>query len=119
MVARGKQKRADYVLYIKPNIPIAVIEAKDNSHSVGDGMQQALSYADKLRIPFAFSTNGDRFLFHDKTGQSASMETEIGLAEFPSPDELRGGSVCLNRFRAFCKWFSASARPLPLRASAG
>ncbi|MCR9140135.1 MAG: DEAD/DEAH box helicase family protein [Alphaproteobacteria bacterium] len=89
MVARGKQKRADYVLYIKPNIPIAVIEAKDNKHAVGDGMQQALSYAEMLRVPFAFSTNGDRFLFHDKTGQSASMETEIGLDEFPSPDELQ------------------------------
>jgi len=89
MVARGKQKRADYVLYIKPNIPIAIIEAKDNKHSVGDGMQQALSYAEMLRVPFAFSTNGDRFLFHDKTGQSASMETEIGLDEFPSPDELQ------------------------------
>ncbi|WP_288942910.1 EcoAI/FtnUII family type I restriction enzme subunit R [uncultured Roseovarius sp.] len=89
MVARGKQKRADYVLYIKPNIPIAVIEAKDNKHAVGDGMQQALSYAEMLRVPFAFSTNGDRFLFHDKTGQSASMETEIGLDEFPSPGELQ------------------------------
>ncbi|MFO7757866.1 MAG: type I restriction enzyme HsdR N-terminal domain-containing protein [Roseovarius sp.] len=89
MVARGKQKRADYVLYIKPNIPVAVVEAKDNKHSVGDGMQQALSYAEMLRVPFAFSTNGDHFLFHDKTGQSASMETEIGLAEFPSPDELQ------------------------------
>src|SRR6056297_295242 len=88
MVARGKQKRADYVLYIKPNIPIAVIEAKDNKHSVGDGMQQALSYAEMLRVPFAFSTNGDRFLFHDKTGQSASMETEIDLGAFPSPEEL-------------------------------
>jgi type I restriction enzyme R subunit len=89
MVARGKQKRADYVLYIKPNIPIAIIEAKDNKHAVGEGMQQALSYAEMLRVPFAFSTNGDRFLFHDKTGQSASMETEIGLDEFPSPDELQ------------------------------
>ena len=89
MVARGKQKRADYVLYMKPNIPIAIIEAKDNTHSVGDGMQQALSYAEMLRVPFAFSTNGDRFLFHDKTGLSASMETEIELDEFPSPDELQ------------------------------
>ena len=89
MVARGKQKRADYVLYVKPNIPIAVIEAKDNKHSVGDGMQQALSYAEMLRVPFAFSTNGDRFLFHDKTGQSAFIETEIELGEFPSPYELQ------------------------------
>lgn len=88
MVSRGKQKRADYVLYIKPNIPIAVVEAKDNKHSVGDGMQQALSYAEMLRVPFAFSTNGDGFLFHDKTGQSSLIETELGLTEFPSPDDL-------------------------------
>ncbi len=88
MVARGKQKRADYVLYIKPNIPIAVIEAKDNGHAIGDGMQQALTYSEMLQIPFAFSTNGDKFLFHDKTGQSVSMETEIALDAFPSPDDL-------------------------------
>lgn len=59
LVARGKAKRADYILYYKPNIPVAVIEAKDNSHSVGDGMQQALDYAETLHIPFAFSSNGD------------------------------------------------------------
>lgn len=66
LVARGKAKRADYVLYYKPNIPIAVIEAKDNSHSVGDGMQQALGYAETLHIPFAFSSNGEGFVFHDR-----------------------------------------------------
>ncbi|MEB3121089.1 MAG: type I restriction endonuclease [Snowella sp.] len=57
---RAKNKRADYVLFYKPNIPIAVIEAKDNNHSVGDGMQQALVYADMLQVPFVFSSNGDR-----------------------------------------------------------
>ncbi|KUJ77865.1 restriction endonuclease [Ruegeria marisrubri] len=88
LVARGKQKRADYVLYLKPNIPIAVIEAKDNKHAIGDGMQQALTYAKMLRVPFAFSSNGDGFVFHDKTGFSAAMETQIGLNEFPSPESL-------------------------------
>ena len=67
LVSRGKGKRADYVLYYKPNLPIALIEAKDNNHAVGDGMQQALDYADTLNIPFVFSSNGDGFLFHDRT----------------------------------------------------
>ena len=58
---RGEQKRADYILYHKKNIPIAVIEAKDNKHSVGDGMQQALNYAEALGAPFVFSSNGDAF----------------------------------------------------------
>src|SRR6267154_681693 len=68
LVSRGKAKRADYILYYKPNIPIAIIEAKDNSHSAGDGIQQALEYATTLDIPFVFSSNGDGFLFHDRTG---------------------------------------------------
>ena len=68
LVTRGKAKRADYILYYKPNIPIALIEAKDNNHSVGDGMQQALDYAVTLDIPFVFSSNGDGFVFHDRTG---------------------------------------------------
>src|SRR4051794_17887008 len=59
LVSRGQAKRADYILYYKPNIPLAVIEAKDNSCSVGDGMQQALDYAATLNIPFVFSSNGD------------------------------------------------------------
>ena len=66
ITARGTRKRADYILYYKPNIPIAVIEAKDNNHTVGDGMQQALGYADMLQVPFVFSSNGDGFLFHNK-----------------------------------------------------
>lgn len=88
LVARGQKKRADYVLYLKPNIPIAVIEAKDNRHSIGDGMQQALSYAEMLRVPFAFSSNGDGFVFHDRTGQSPEVERNLSLDEFPSPAEL-------------------------------
>ena len=88
LVTRGKTKRADYILYYKPNIPIAIIEAKDNNHSVGDGMQQALDYADTLGIPFVFSSNGDGFLFHDRTGQSPSPEVNLGLDAFPPPDEL-------------------------------
>jgi len=88
MVARGKKKRADYVLYLKPNVPIAVIEAKDAKHSISDGMQQALTYAEMLRVPFAFSSNGDGFVFHDRTGQSPSIETQIRLDDFPSPETL-------------------------------
>ena len=88
LVTRGKAKRADYVLYYKPNIPIALIEAKDNSHSVGDGMQQALEYAASLNIPFVFSSNGDGFLFHDRTGLSPEKETNLGLEAFPAPEDL-------------------------------
>lgn len=88
MVARGKQKRADYLLFYKPNLPIAVIEAKDNNHSLGAGMQQGLAYSVALDVPFVFSSNGDAFLFHDKTGMSNPVEKEISLNEFPSPDEL-------------------------------
>ena len=88
LVARGKRKRADYILYVKPNIPIAVIEAKDNNHGVGDGMQQALDYAETLRIPFAFSSNGDGFVLHDRTGGSNPRETDLPLDAFPSPTDL-------------------------------
>ena len=85
---RGEQKRADYILYFKANIPIAVIEAKDNKHSVGSGMQQALNYAETLDIPFVFSSNGNGFLCHDRTGLAAQTEQELSLANFPSPTEL-------------------------------
>ena len=88
LVSRGKRKRADYILDFKPNIPIAVIEAKDNTHSVGDGMQQALGYAETLNIPFAFSSNGDGFVFHDRTGASTPRETNLALDAFPSPADL-------------------------------
>ncbi|MBS0645692.1 MAG: DEAD/DEAH box helicase family protein [Verrucomicrobia bacterium] len=88
LTARGKASKADYILYYKPNIPIAIIEAKDNNHTVGQGMQQALDYATKLDIPCVFSSNGDGFLFHDKTATGGKVETEIGLSSFPSPDRL-------------------------------
>lgn len=95
LVTRGKAKRADYVLYHQPNLPIALIEAKDNAHGVGDGMQQALDYAATLDIPFVFSSNGDGFLFHDSTGHADEIETELALDAFPSPAELWA------RFRAW------------------
>jgi len=85
---RAKHKRADYVLFYKPNIPIAVIEAKDNSHTVGDGMQQALGYGELLQVPFVFSSNGDGFLFHNKIAPDGILERELGLHEFPSAETL-------------------------------
>lgn len=92
---RGEQKRADYILYYKPNIPIAVIEAKDNKHSVGAGMQQALNYAEILGIPFVLSSNGDGFLLHDRTGMAEKTEQELALDAFPSPTNL---------WRRYCQW---------------
>ena len=86
--ARGAKERVDHILYYKPNIPLAIIEAKDNKHSVGAGMQQALGYATPLDVPFVFSSNGDAFLFHDKTVKSGPIETEIPLDAFPSPEQL-------------------------------
>ncbi len=88
LVTRGKAKRADYILYYKPNLPIALIEAKDNNHSVGDGMQQALEYAETLNIPYVFSSNGDGFVFHDRTGASPEKESNVSLDLFPSPTAL-------------------------------
>ena len=88
LVTRGQAKRADYILYYKPNIPIAIVEAKDNSHGVGDGIQQALGYAESLNIPFVFSSNGDGFVFHDRTGESTPREANLALDSFPSPGEL-------------------------------
>jgi type I restriction enzyme R subunit len=88
MTARGTRKRADYILYYKPNIPIAIIEAKDNNHSIRSGIQQGLDYAKILDIPCVFSSNGDGFLFHDRTATDGDIETEIGLDDFPSPEQL-------------------------------
>jgi type I restriction enzyme R subunit len=88
MVMRGKSKFADYVLYYKPNIPIAIVEAKENTHSVGDGMQQALDYAEILNIPFVFSSNGDGFVFHDRTATLPEVESTLPLQSFPSPARL-------------------------------
>jgi type I restriction enzyme R subunit len=85
---RARHKRADYVLFYKPNIPIAIIEAKDNNHSIGDGMQQALGYADMLRVPFVFSSNGDGFLFHNRIAPDGIIERELGLHEFPAAETL-------------------------------
>ena len=94
-VRRAKGKRADYVLYFKPNIPIALIEAKDNTHAVGDGMQQALSYAEILKIPFVFSSNGDGFVFHDRTGLGVEKEATLNNDSFPSPSTL---------WARYCSW---------------
>ncbi len=92
---RGRRKFADYVLYYKPNIPVAVVEAKDNTYDVGYGMQQALEYATMLDVPFVFSSNGDGFLMHDRTYASAKTERELRLDEFPSPDLL---------WHRYCAW---------------
>lgn len=85
VTTRGKKKRADYILFYKPNMPLAIIEAKDNRHSVGAGMQQGLEYGEILDIPFVYSSNGDGFIEHDRfTGK----ERELSLDEFPTKDEL-------------------------------
>ncbi|MGY6742509.1 MAG: EcoAI/FtnUII family type I restriction enzme subunit R [Cecembia sp.] len=91
MTARGKRKFADYILYyqsLKKNIPIAIIEAKDNSHTIRSGIQQALGYANTLDIPFVFSSNGEGFFFHDKTSTDGKIEWALSLNDFPSPAEL-------------------------------
>lgn len=85
---RRKRKRADYILFHKPNLPLAIVEAKDGEHSVGSGMQQGLDYAEALDIPFVFSSNGKGFLFHDRTGITQPMEQELTLNQFPSPQKL-------------------------------
>jgi len=90
LVARGKAKRADYVLYLKPNLSLTVIEAKEPNHRVGDGMQQALEYAEMLGVPFAFSSNGAGFLFGDRTGQASKVEAELKLDQFPKGAAYRG-----------------------------
>jgi type I restriction enzyme R subunit len=98
-------RRADYVLYFKPNQPLAVVEAKDNKHTVRDGIQQALDYADMLDVPFAFSSNGDGFVFHDKTLADGVLEREISLAEFPSPEVL---------WQRYLNWKGISDDKVPL-----
>lgn len=86
--AKGGPKRADYVLYASANVPLAVIEAKQNKYSVGHGMQQALVYAEMLDAPFAISSNGDGFLLHDRTGLTQPTERKLALDQFPNWDEL-------------------------------
>ena len=88
LTARGESKRADYILYHSSGTALALIEAKDNTHTVGAGMQQALGYAETLQIPFVFSTNGDAFLFHDRTLTEGAVERETPLEAFPSPQAL-------------------------------
>jgi type I restriction enzyme R subunit len=94
LVARGRPRRADYVLLVG-QVALAVIEAKDNSHAVGDGMQQALAYADALQTPFVFASNGDGFVLHDRTGLREQRESQLSLDAFPSPEEL---------WRRYCQW---------------
>ncbi|MBC2768924.1 EcoAI/FtnUII family type I restriction enzme subunit R [Pusillimonas minor] len=86
--AKGGPKRADFVLYGRPNVPIAVVEAKQAKFSVGHGMQQALAYAEMLDAPFAISSNGDGFLLHDRTGLTQPIERELSLTQFPSLHDL-------------------------------
>lgn len=94
--ARADGGFADYALFLKPNIPLAIVEAKDNSHPVGGGMQQALTYAEMFDVPFVFSSNGDAFVFHDKTARPGEVvERDLALHEFPAPDEL---------WRRYCQW---------------
>ncbi len=95
MCKRGRQKRADCILYYKHNIPIALIEAKDDTHAVGSGMQQALQYAEMTDIPFAYSTNGSGFLEHDRTGLGRTVEKELAMDAFPSPGNL---------WERYCAW---------------
>lgn len=94
IAARQTVKSADIVLYHKPSMPLAVIEAKANKHDIGKGMQQALNYASLLEVPFVFASNGDGFIFHDKTNP-AQLETEIRLEDFPTPQQL---------WQKFCAW---------------
>ncbi|MGN6164321.1 MAG: EcoAI/FtnUII family type I restriction enzme subunit R [Flavisolibacter sp.] len=87
LTARGERKRADYILYYNSN-PVAIIEAKDNNHGIGAGLQQGLAYAHTLDIPCVFSSNGDGFIFHDRTATGEAIEQELALDNFPSPQQL-------------------------------
>lgn len=100
---RKTVKSADIVLYHKPNMPLAVIEAKANKHETGKGMQQGLDYARLLDVPFIFASNGDGFVFHDKTNPQM-LETEIKLEEFPTPDQL---------WQKYCQWKGYTEAQLP------
>lgn len=102
--ARKKVKSADIVLYHKPGLPLAVVEAKANQHEIGKGMQQALDYARLLDVPFAFASNGDGFIFHDKTNP-ATLETKIRLEDFPSPEQL---------WQKLCIWKGYTEQQLPI-----
>ena len=109
VVVRGKQAqrdqstvlRADYALFFKANIPLAVVEAKDNQHAVGAGMAQAIQYAELLGVPFSFASNGDGFVFRDATLADGVLERNLTLDEFPAPGEL------WNRYCAWKGWSDA------------
>jgi type I restriction enzyme R subunit len=105
LATRAKGKFADYILYYKPNIQLAVLEAKDNTQSVGAGMQQALVYAEMLGVPFVFSSNGDGFVFHDRTGNANVIEQSLSMDEFPSPEEL---------WRRYCDWKGITPEQVPV-----
>lgn len=106
MGMRQTVKSADIVLYYKMGMPLAVIEAKANKHDLGKGMQQGLDYAGLLDVPFAFSTNGDAFIFHDKTvAEGEPIESEITLDEFPSPSQL---------WQKFAAWRGYTSAQIPL-----
>lgn len=102
--ARKKVKSADIVLYHKPSMPLAVVEAKANKYEVGKGMQQGLDYASLLEVPFIFASNGDGFIFHDKTN-STQLETEIRLEDFPTPEQL---------WDKYCVWKGYKKEHLPI-----
>ena len=104
MAARKKVKSADIVLYHKMGLPLAVIEAKANKHEIGKGMQQGLDYARLLDVPFVFASNGDGFVFHDKTNP-AQLESEIALEDFPSPGQL---------WDKLCTWKGYTQAQLPV-----
>lgn len=104
MAARKKVKSADIVLYHKMGLPLAVLEAKANKHEIGKGMQQGLDYARLLDVPFVFASNGDGFVFHDKTNL-AKLESEITLEDFPSPGQL---------WDKFCTWKGYTQDQLPV-----
>ena len=101
---KGTVLRADYALFYKANIPLAVVEAKDNQHAVGAGMGQALNYAQLLDVPFSFSSNGDGFVFRDATLATGVLEQNLSLDEFPSPQEL------WNRYCAWKGWSAEESR---------
>ena len=88
LTSRGSRKRADYILYYKPSIPVAIIEAKANRHAVRAGIQQALEYARILDIPSVYSSNGDAFHEHDRTCSDGNIERQLALDNFPSPQAL-------------------------------
>ncbi|ENM5843501.1 DEAD/DEAH box helicase family protein [Vibrio mimicus] len=102
--ARKKVKSADIVLYHKPSMPLAVVEAKANKHEIGKGMQQGMEYAKLLEVPFVFASNGDGFIFRDLTNPT-QLESEIRLEDFPSPDEL---------WHKYCVWKGYKEEHLPI-----